>query len=106
MTFLAKVNDIVPNTGVCSLYNNKHVAVFRTFDDQYFAIDNIDPFSNASVLSRGLIGEHDGTYYIASPIYKQRFDLNTGVCMSDDQVKLTTYQLDIVDDEIFCTGEK
>ncbi len=106
MTFLAKTSDILPNTGVCSLYNGKHVAVFRTEDDQYFALDNIDPFSKASVLSRGLIGEHDGELYIASPIYKQRFSLSSGQCLSEDDVAVTAYTLDIKGDEIFCTGEK
>ena len=37
------------------------VAVFRLYaDEQVFAISNIDPFAQASVLSRGLIAEHQG----------------------------------------------
>lgn len=53
---ICKLNDIIPEGGVCALIEGKQVAVFRTKDDQLFAIDNFDPFSNANVLSRGLIG--------------------------------------------------
>ena len=48
-----------------------------------YAIDNVDPFSGASVLSRGLVGDADGAPTVASPIYKQRFDLRTGRCLDD-----------------------
>jgi nitrite reductase (NADH) small subunit len=33
-----------------------------------FAISNIDPFFESSVLSRGLIAEHQGELWVASPL--------------------------------------
>lgn len=54
-TDICPVDDILPDTGVCALVQGRHVAVFRVGTDRFFAIDNVDPKSGASVLSRGLV---------------------------------------------------
>ena len=46
-----------------------------------YAIGNYDPNSHAAVLSRGLIGNLGERIVVASPIYKQHFDLTTGECL-------------------------
>jgi NAD(P)H-dependent nitrite reductase small subunit len=58
-----------------------------------FALDNVDPFSGASVLSRGLVGDAEGTATVASPMYKQRFDLRTGRCLDDASVSVATHDV-------------
>lgn len=74
--------DILPDTGVCALADGVHVAVFRVGEsEQFFAIDNVDPKSGASVLSRGLIGSLGDRIVVASPLYKNHFDLRTGECL-------------------------
>ncbi|WP_296404901.1 nitrite reductase (NAD(P)H) small subunit family protein [Psychrobacter sp.] len=111
--FICTLNDIIPEGGVCALIGGKQVAIFRTKDDKVFALDNFDPFSKANVLSRGLIGGtmiktqlEDGTVsenevlYIASPIYKQRFDLATGLCLDDEAVKIDSYEVSLEGDQI------
>jgi nitrite reductase (NADH) small subunit len=80
-TDICAVDDILPSTGVCALVVDRHVAVFRTGSDQFFAIDNVDPKSGASVLSRGLIGNLGERVVVASPLYKNHFDLRTGECL-------------------------
>ena len=105
---ICKLDDIIPEAGVCALVETPkgetQVAVFRTNKDELFAIDNFDPFSNANVLSRGLIGgttitddegEAQEVVYVASPIYKQRFDLATGQCLDDENVKLDAYEVSL-----------
>ena len=62
-----------------------------------YAVDNLDPFSGANVMSRGIVGDRDGVPKVASPMYKQSFDLRTGRCMDDDTVGLTTYPVKISD---------
>ncbi len=47
----------------------------------FFAIDNVDPKSGASVLSRGLLGSLGDRVVVASPLYKNHFDLRTGECL-------------------------
>ncbi len=80
-THVCAVDDILPGTGVCALVANRHVAVFRIGSDQFYAIDNVDPKSGASVLSRGLIGNLGERVVVASPLYKNHFDLQTGECL-------------------------
>ena len=80
-TAICAVDEILPNTGVCALVAGRHVAVFRIGDDRFYAIDNVDPKSGASVLSRGLIGSLGDRIVVASPLYKNHFDLRTGECL-------------------------
>ena len=44
------VQDLLPERGVRALVGAAHVAVFRTHDGEVHALDDIDPFSGASVL--------------------------------------------------------
>ena len=80
-TPVCAASDILPNTGVCALVEGRHVAVFRVGGDQLYAIDNVDPKSGASVLSRGLVGNLGDHIVVASPLYKNHFDLRTGQCI-------------------------
>ena len=80
-TAVCQADDIVPDTGVCARVEDRHVAVFRIGTEGFFAIDNIDPQSGASVLARGLVGSLGGRTVVASPLYKQHFDLASGECL-------------------------
>ncbi|MEH3085280.1 MAG: nitrite reductase small subunit NirD [Xylophilus ampelinus] len=82
-TDVCAADDIVPNTGVCASVQGRHVAVFRLGADRFYAIDNVDPKSGASVLSRGLVGNLGEHLVVASPLYKNHFDLRTGACLED-----------------------
>jgi nitrite reductase (NADH) small subunit len=86
------VDDIVPDTAVCVLVGKRQIAVIRfgAAADLY-ALDNFDPFSKAFVLSRGIVGDRGGAPKIASPIYKQSFDLRTGQCLDDPAVRVPVY---------------
>ncbi|WP_437887695.1 nitrite reductase small subunit NirD [Phytobacter sp. V91] len=95
---ICKIDDIVPATGVCALLNDTQVAIFRPrHDDQVYAISNIDPFFQASVLSRGLIGEHNGELWVASPLKKQRFRLSDGMCMEDESRSVAHFEARVKD---------
>jgi nitrite reductase (NADH) small subunit len=86
------VEDVLPGTGVCALVAGSQVAIVRTATAIY-AIGNFDPFSKAFVLSRGIVGDRGGIPKIASPIYKQTFDLRTGQCLDDPAVRIPTYEV-------------
>ncbi|WP_396448503.1 nitrite reductase small subunit NirD [Actinomadura sp.] len=83
--------DLIPERGVCAMVDGTQVAVFRVFDGGLHALSNLDPFSGAYVLSRGILGTRNGTPTIASPMYKQVFDLRTGVCLDDPRVALPVF---------------
>jgi len=85
------LDDIVPQTGVCALLGRKQVAVFRVGPDHLYALSNFDPFSKAFVLSRGIVGDKGGIPKVASPVFKQSFDLRTGQCLDDPAVSVRHY---------------
>jgi nitrite reductase (NADH) small subunit len=97
---VCKLDDIVADTGVCALVDEKQVALFKTKSGDLFAIDNYDPFSNANVLSRGIVGSIGDKLVVASPIYKQHFCLETGVCLEDENVRLNVYQVKAANDAV------
>jgi assimilatory nitrate reductase catalytic subunit len=84
------LKEILPDTGVCALVAGEQVAIFRV-EDQIYAVGNRDPFSNANVLSRGIVGDVKGELVVASPVYKQHFSLLTGRCLEDATVRIPVY---------------
>lgn len=86
-------DDIYPDTGVCALIDGRQVAIFRLSDGTLHALSNHDPFSGANVMSRGLVGDRAGEPKVASPIYKQTFNLRTGICYEDSSVRLDVYRV-------------
>lgn len=90
-TPVCTIHAILPDTGVCALVEGQHVAVFRIGLRQLYAIDNVDPTCGASVLSRGLVGSVDGRTVVASPLYKNHFDLATGECLEAPEHSVRTH---------------
>ncbi|MCH7393268.1 nitrite reductase small subunit NirD [Acinetobacter dispersus] len=86
------LEDITPNTGVGALIEGQSVALFRVgHEKRIYALSNKDPFSQANVMCRGIIGDLQGERVIASPIYKQHFSLATGRCLEDKDQKLLVF---------------
>lgn len=85
--------DLLPERGACALVGGRQVAIFRTFDGALFALSNRDPFSGAYVLARGILGTRRGVPTVASPMYKQVFDLRTGHCLDDTGRSVPTYRI-------------
>jgi nitrite reductase (NADH) small subunit len=88
-------DQLTPERAVCALVEGRQVAVVRTFDDELFAVGNRDPFSGAFVMSRGIVGtrsvDGEAVPTLASPLFKQVFDLRTGVCLDDPAVSLPVW---------------
>lgn len=85
---------LLPGRGVAALLpDGRQVAVFTDRTGGLYAVDNRDPFTGAAVLSRGLTGTHRGRPFVASPLLKQRFDLETGQCLDNETVRVTAYQV-------------
>ena len=100
-TTVCHVDDLSDNIGVCASVNDKQVAIFKLSNDEtLYAIDNHDPFSGANVISRGLVGCLQERTVVASPIYKQHFELATGQCLEDDSVTIPTYDVRITEGNV------
>lgn len=106
---VCRLDQIRPESGVTALVRGEAVAVFRTHDDQVFALSNFDPYGRASVLSRGIVGTKtrpvpgaaDGVTeevpFVASPLLKQPFDLRSGACLDDPATIVPTYDVLVID---------
>jgi nitrite reductase (NADH) small subunit len=94
-TDVCAVDEILPDTGVCARVEGRHVAVFRLGADRFFAIDNVDPRSGASVLSRGLVGNLGDRLVVASPLYKNHFDLRSGACIESPEHSVLAHDVRI-----------
>jgi len=90
------IDDVLPGTGSAALIDGQQIAVIRTRDGHFAALSNFDPFSNAFVIARGIVGDRAGVPKIASPIYKQNFSLETGECLDDPSVRLAVYPIRVV----------
>jgi nitrite reductase (NADH) small subunit len=104
---VCSVDDLQPDSGVCALVDGEQVAIFciqehggsdsisATPTDpraaKVYAVGNYDPIGNANVLSRGVVGDIRKQPVVASPLYKQHFNLQTGVCLEDETVKIPVY---------------
>ena len=98
---VCELSQILPATGVCALINGQQIAIFRPRDDeQLYALSNIDPFAQASVLSRGLIAEHQQALWVASPLKKQRFRLSDGLCLEDEAQSVASYPVRVSDGKV------
>jgi nitrite reductase (NADH) small subunit len=96
-TTVCHYDVLLPERGVCALVDGEQVAVFRTFDGQVYAIGNLDPFTGAHVLSRGIVGTRGGEPTVASPLHKQVFSLVTGVCLDEPDMIVPVYPARVSD---------
>ena len=99
-TTVCPFDRLQPERGAAALLGDVQVALVRTRDDTVYAIGNVDPFSGAAVLSRGIVGDRGGVPIIASPVYKQAFDLRTGACLDDTDVSVPTYPVRVADGSV------
>ncbi|MFP5023197.1 nitrite reductase small subunit NirD [Pseudonocardia phyllosphaerae] len=106
---ICALDRLQPNRGAAALVGDVQVAVFRLptgpeapegYAGALFAVGNIDPFSGAGVMSRGLVGDRGGEPTVASPIYKQKFALRDGRCLDDDTVSLPAFHVRDVGGEV------
>lgn len=94
---ICSVDDLQNDSGVCALLNGQQIAIFKfSRSGKIYAIDNFDPFGNANVLSRGIVGDVKGQPVVASPLYKQHFNLETGVCLEDESVTIRSFEVRLV----------
>jgi nitrite reductase (NADH) small subunit len=98
MAPVCRFAELQPERGVAALLpDGSQAAVFRTHDGTVHAMSNVDPFSGAAVLSRGIMGDRGGVPVVVSPIYKQAFDLRTGRCLDDDTVSVRVFAVRVLD---------
>jgi len=94
------MGQLIPERGVAVLVGGHQVALFRVTspvgEDFVYAVGHRDPFSDANVIARGIVGSvgsgDDLRDTVASPMYKHVFDLATGACLTDPSDRLPVYR--------------
>lgn len=78
--------DLEVERGRAALVDGTQLALFLLHSavgggGRVHAVSNRDPYSGANVISRGIVGTRQDAPTVASPMYKQVFDLRTGACL-------------------------
>lgn len=76
------------------------IAVFRTADNQVYAIENRCPHKGGP-LSEGIV--HGGL--VTCPLHNWVFDLATGEAQGADEGQVRTFAVNVVDGRIFMAAE-
>lgn len=114
---VCKQEELVNNSGVCALINEQQIALFciptsaaNDADVRIVATSNWDPIGKANVLYRGLLGtkqkaqtssEVDVIHFVSSPLYKQRYCLETGSCLDNEEVTIAIHQVKLENNNLF-----
>lgn len=94
---ICPLERVEPERGVAALVRGVQVAIFRTYDGHFYAIDNRDPIAGANVMSRGIVGSRGDAPTVASPLHKEVYDLRTGECLDVPGVAVRTYPVRLRD---------
>lgn len=94
---VCRLDSLDIDRGSAALVDGHQVALFRLATGQVHVVDHRDPFSGANVMARGLVGTRGEIPTVASPVYKQVFDLRTGQCLDDASVAVRAWPVRVVD---------
>ncbi|MBT6105852.1 MAG: nitrite reductase small subunit NirD [Porticoccaceae bacterium] len=105
VTIICEQKDLVANSGICAMVDGQQIALFYLPKEtpQVYAIGNWDPIGKAHVLSRGMVGDINERLVVASPLYKQHFDLHTGECLEDSEYCVPVYRVELTADKVLLT---
>ncbi len=100
-TDVCAAEELIRDRGVCALVQGRQVAIFSVSPlGELHAVDNHDPFSRANVMSRGIVGSRGDVPKVASPMYKQSFDLRTGQCLDEPDVSIPVHAARVLDGRV------
>ena len=94
---VCRVVELEVERGATALVHGQALAIFRTQDDEIYALGNHDPFAKASVIARGIVGVRGGVPFVASPAHRHAFDLRSGRCLDDEHVSIPAYDVRVVE---------
>jgi nitrite reductase (NADH) small subunit len=91
------LDRLEPLWAEAALVAGEQVAVVRLPSDEVVAVSHWDPYAQAPVMARGIVGSRQGRPTLASPLHKQVYDLATGECLTDPTLRLATFAVRVRD---------
>ena len=90
------LTELEPSWGEALLLRMHQIAIFLVGTDELYAVDHIDPDTQAAVMARGIVGSKGARPTVASPLHKQVYDLGTGECFSHPELALSTFRTRVI----------
>ncbi len=91
-----EADALEPEWGEAVLVEGRQIALVLAAPGELYAVDHRDPVMGAYVMARGIVGSRGERATIASPLLKQVYDLQTGACLDDPSLALSTYRTRVV----------
>ena len=105
---VCSLTDLEVERGRAALIGSTQLALFLLHSGRVHAVSNLDPYSGANVISRGIVGTRQDAPTVASPMYKQVFDLRTGACLDTqgkDAKSLQVWPVSVSGDDVLVRWE-
>jgi nitrite reductase (NADH) large subunit len=99
---VARVEDVPKDGGIAVKLGKTQIAVFNFASrGEWYATQNLCPHKQDMVLARGLVGDQANTPKVACPQHKKTFSLQSGECLSGDQLEIKTFPVKIDNGAVF-----
>jgi nitrite reductase (NADH) large subunit len=95
------VSDFPIEGGRAIKYGPTQIAVFRFESrNEWYATENTCPHKREAVLARGIIGDKAGEPKVACPLHKKTFSLQTGKCLSGENLQVQVFPVRLDGDKV------
>lgn len=99
---VGRTDDFPVDGGSTIKYGKVQIAVFNfATRGEWYATQNMCPHRKAFVLSRGMIGDVQGTPKVACPLHKKTFSLQTGQSLQDEDYNIRTFPVKLENGSVF-----
>ncbi|WP_411343721.1 nitrite reductase small subunit NirD [Paenibacillus sp. WLX1005] len=88
--FLSRIGRVLEIQGL-------ELAVFRTSDDQVFALENRNPHPKGGPIAEGIVSGH----VLYDPLYDWQIDLETGLVQAPDEGQVRTFPVKVEQDQVW-----
>ncbi len=96
------VSDFPTNGGATVKVGKVQIAVFNfSRREKWYACQQMCPHKKAFVLSRGIIGDVQGTPKVACPLHKKNFSLTSGESLNGEAYSIRVFQVRVEGEEVF-----
>lgn len=101
-TRLVRAAEVPAEGGMAVRVGRAELALFH-FESrgEWYVTQNMCPHKQELVLSRGLLGDQGGTPKVACPFHKKTFSLESGECLSGDELSIATFPARVEDGWVY-----
>ncbi|CAH1194803.1 Assimilatory nitrite reductase [NAD(P)H] small subunit [Paenibacillus auburnensis] len=93
---LGTPQQFLPQIGRVVACGPVELAIFRTSDDQFYAVENRSPHPKGGPLAEGIVSG----YYLYDPLYDWKIDLRNGEVQAPDKGIVATFPVTVDGDNV------